>query len=90
MTREDCRHRAQASGIIGFVAMLVIAALLWALMAPAADLIFNAAANAGGGQTAQEAIEQRQRIWSSILLFPLALAGVFVIARAILQSRRAG
>lgn len=91
MAHEDRRRRArQASGIIGFIAMLVIAALLWALMGPAADLVFSAAGDTASSQAAQTAIDERKAIWGNILFYPLALAGVFVIARAILQSRRAG
>lgn len=82
--------RGQASGILGFLAILVIAALLWALMDPALEVVFSSSTEMASSSAAQNTIDERKQIWQSILFYPLALGGVFIIARAVLQSRRPG
>lgn len=87
MIRSD-DDRALASGIIGFIAIIVIAALLFTLMNPAAGGMFDTTSDTTDDATAQDVIDEREQIWKLILFYPLLLAGVFVIARAVFESRR--
>lgn len=83
-------NRALATGIIGFVAMIVIAALMFIMLDSAATEIFSMSMAQADSAQAKNAIELRKKIWSSILFFTLFLAAIFIVARAVFESRSPG
>lgn len=85
MGRED---RALASGLLGFFAMLVVAALLYTLFNEAAQQLFITTTAVGTGAEAQAVIDERQTIWGFILAYAMLISGAFLIARAVVESRR--
>lgn len=89
-----CQHKAmrtdargQATGFIVFALMIALAALLWGILDPAASEIFDLALASTSDQQAQDVIKERQQIWNNLLFFIVALAGIFLLARAAFQSR---
>ncbi len=82
--------RGLATGIIGFIAIIVIAALLYTLMDPAAGDIFSMTLTQADSAQAKNAIELRQKIWNATLYFALFLALVYILARAVFESRSPG
>jgi len=84
------RHdqRAQASGIIVFLIILGVGALLWGILNFGMGEIFASTLNQTGKTQAQDVINQRQTIWNNILFFILAFAGTFLVARSVVQSRK--
>lgn len=86
--RDDDRGLAVA--IIGFVAMIVIAAFLYTLFEPAATAVFDASAERATSQEVTDAIALRRQIFGYVLFFALFLSGLYIIARATLESRGPG
>lgn len=80
--------RALASGLIGFIAILVIGALLYIMLQEPMQGVFAAGSAQASSQQAQDAISLREQIWNSILYFVMFLAGVFILTRSVLESRR--
>lgn len=80
-------ERGLATGLLGFAAMLVVAALVYTLLDPAAVSLFDMASGQTSNARAQDAIALRRQIWDAVLYFVLFLASVFIIARAVLESR---
>lgn len=79
--------RALASGVILFAAILVVAGLLFiALNTPTTDVI-NTASNYTDDTAAQDHIDLMETIWGGVLVFAAGLAALFLIARAVLESR---
>jgi hypothetical protein len=85
--RIAANHRAQASGFIVFFLILAIGALLWGVLNVATVEIFQVTASQTTEQQAKDVINQREAIWNNLLFFIIAFAGVFLIARAVFQSR---
>jgi hypothetical protein len=81
-------RRAQSSGFIVFVLIIGISALLWGLADPAATDIFNYSLNATNNAEAEGIINERATIWANALFFTVLFGGTFIIARAVVQSRR--
>jgi hypothetical protein len=50
--------------------------------------VFAAGSAQASSQQAQDAITLREQIWNSILYFVMFLAGVFILSRAVFESRR--
>lgn len=86
--RQQRGDRALAIGIIGFVAILIIAALLYTLMDPAISEIFTMSTDQTSNQTAKDAISQREKIWDNVLYAALFLAAMTIIGKAVIESRR--
>lgn len=86
--RDD--RRGLATGIIGFFAILVVAALLFIMLDPALDTIFDMTLAQADSQRATDTIKMRQRIWAGVLYFVLLCAGLYIIARSVFESRRPG
>lgn len=83
--------RALASGVIIFVAMLVVAALVFIILNSAMTDIDTAASGFTTDTDAQDHIDLLvDQIWVGILVFASFLGGMFLIARAVLESRRPG
>lgn len=80
--------RALASGLIGFIVILVIGAILFGFLAEPMSSVFAAGSEQATTQQAQDAIDLRQQIWNSVLYFVMFLAGVFILSRAVFESRR--
>lgn len=81
-------HRGQASGFIVFFLIIGLTALLWGILNIGVQQIFATTTNQTASAQAQGVIATRQAIWDNILFFILAFAGVFLIARSVVQSRR--
>lgn len=88
MSSDDREDRALASGLIGFIAILVVVALLYALMNPAANQLFGSLSTQASDPQAQSIINEREQIWSNILYAILLLSGVYLIARSVFESGR--
>ncbi len=82
--RDD--DRGLALGIVVFFAMIIVAALLYALASPAMSeiLAFSSerAAESGGSQQVTTA----ETIWNNLLFVALFLAALFIIARAVREG----
>jgi len=85
--RLDRDERGIGLGIVAFFAMIVIAALLFILLDPAIGQLATSSSSAAESPTAQEQIDLATTIWNKILLFPLFVALLFVVARAVVESR---
>jgi hypothetical protein len=81
-------NRALASGLIGFVVIIVFAGILYVFLAEPMSSVFAAGSAQATSQQARDAIALREQIWNNILYFVMFLAGVFVISRAVFESRR--
>lgn len=86
--RED--DRGLAIGIIGFVAIIVIAAFLYTLLDPAASSIFPMLDSQTTNTQADAVIDERQTIWHNALFAALFIGTLGIIARAIAEQRRPG
>lgn len=86
MQRLRDADRGLAIGFIAFFLVIIIAALMFTLMDPAAGKIFGMASSQADSQQAKDVINQRERIWSNILYALLLLAVVMLIARAVFES----
>lgn len=82
--------RGLASGLLGFVAIVIIIALLYTLLNPAVVGIHDQAISTTSNSQAQDVINERFTIWGYILFFGLFLAAVYIISRAVFESRRPG
>jgi hypothetical protein len=87
---RDLDRRAQATGIAIFLLALAVGALLWGILDVPAGIIFDSVSQRATDQQAQDVIDQREKIWERILFVIVLLSGVFLLARAILQSRKGG
>lgn len=88
MDRAGSDDRALASGVIIFIAMIIVGALLFiAFNEPATDII-SVSSNYTTDSDAQDHIDTLETIWQSILVFVAFVAGLFIIARAVVESRR--
>lgn len=88
MTRErPPADRGLAVGVLSFIAIIVVAALLFTLMDPALVEIFDMSSSQADSQTAQDVIDLRQQIWGAILFFALFLGIVSLIAQSVYESR---
>lgn len=79
--------RAQAGGFIIFLLMVAVGALLWGLLDAAASDIFADLLAQTSNPDATDKIEQRQTIWQNTLFAVLGVATMFLLARAVRQSR---
>lgn len=84
------RDRGLASGLLGFVAIIVIVALLYTLFNPAVSDIISMTSDQTTNSDAQSVIDVREQIWSYIQFFGLFLAALYIIAKAVSESRRPG
>lgn len=85
--KED---RALAIGIVGFIAMVAIAAILYTLFDPAVSQLTTTTLDATNNQDATDVINERNTIWGLFLFYALFLSAVWVIARAVRESNRSG
>lgn len=83
-------NRGLAIGILGMMAIIVIAALLYTLFDPAVTDVISMTSGQTTTSEAQGYIDTRETIWQSLLFYPVVLAAAFIIARAFLESRRPG
>lgn len=82
--------RGLAIGIVSFIAALVLLALVYTLLNPAADQLFSMTSSQASSQQATDAIARRRKIWENILFYGVFLCGLFILARAVFESRRPG
>jgi len=79
--RDD--NRGLALGIVVFIAMLVIAALLYIMMDSAMVDIFAFAFDGATSSGATQQIQMAQTIWQSLLYAVVFLAMIFLVSRAV-------
>lgn len=79
--RDD--DRGLALGIVVFIAMLVVAALLYILMGEAMNPVFAFAFDDATSSGATNQIQMAETIWNSLLYGVVFLAVVFLISRAV-------
>lgn len=90
MTRFG-RDRALASGILIFFGILIVAAGVFIVLNSALVDVDTAASDYTSDTDAQNHINLLiEDIWNGILVFVLFVAALFLIARAVLESRRPG
>lgn len=90
MPRLSDDDRGLATGLAGFVAILIIAALMFTLLNPAATNVFDDADSFTTDSEAQNVVDERRAIWSNILFAVLLIAALFLLGRAVFESRRPG
>jgi len=83
-------ERAQSHGLIVFFVTIIAGALLYTLFQPAADGIFQMALEQSTHQEADAVVQERQRIFGYMLFYVLFVAGLFLLARSVVQSRSPG
>lgn len=81
-------QRGLATGIIAFFAIIIAGALLFTMLAPAAQEIFTMSSDQASTTQATDAIDLRESIFMNSLYFVLLLAALTIIARAVFESRR--
>jgi hypothetical protein len=81
-------QRGLASGVIGFIAMLVVGALMYVLLNPAIGEVAAISLRQAENPTAIDVINQRVLIFDSILYYVLFVSMLFIISRAVFESRR--
>lgn len=91
MLRLGGRDRALASGVIVFIMMIVVAGLLFIVLNAAVTDLNSAASGYTDDADAQNHIDLLvNQVWLGVLVFALFLATLFIVARAVLESRRPG
>lgn len=91
MRRVGDRDRGLASGIIIFVMMVVVAGLIFIILNVAVTDLNTAASGYTDDTAAQDHIDLLvNEVWGGILVFAMFLGLLFIIARAVLESRRPG
>lgn len=78
--------RGLALGVVVFIAMLVIAGLLYLLMAPAMSDIFAFSTEQATTTGASDQVDMAQTIWNNLLYAALFLGTLFLIARAVREG----
>jgi len=86
--RRPGDDRALASALIGFITIIVISALIFIMLQDPMNGVFASGSSQATSQQAQDAISLREQIWDGILWYVLLLAGVFLLARSVVESRR--
>jgi len=81
------RERGLANGIIGFVAIIVVVALLYTLLDPAMSGVIDMASGQSSDPAVRDEISQPERIWGAIPVAGLFFAALFILARATFESR---
>lgn len=79
-------NRGLATGLISFVAIIVVGAFFIIFFTPAINEVSSGFLNATSNPTATKAIERRQKIWNLIGFFVMFSGAVFVVARAVFEG----
>jgi len=82
-------NRALAVPLIAFVAMLAVGALLFILFDAALAEMFAATTSQADTAHGTDQINQAEVIWNNILYFVAFVSVLFIITRAIVESRGA-
>lgn len=82
--------RGLATALFVFLAIIVVSALLFTLMNPAVNQVTDRVSSQADHQEARDVIDERRQIWSYVLFYPMFLAALYIIARAVLESREPG
>lgn len=84
--RDD--DRALGVGVLIFAAILVTAGLFFIVADPVMDQAKETALDQTDDPNATSTIEERTTIWDNLLAYALFMAGVFIIARSVFESKR--
>lgn len=92
MNLDEVRRdeRALSMGLFGFIAIIVITALLYTMLNPAIADVFAFSSEQATTTQAQDAIDRRQQIWGYMPMFGVFLAAIYLLSRAVFESRRPG
>lgn len=85
MTHED---RGLAVGILGFIAIIIIGAVFYTVMNDGMTQVFSVLDTATTDSDAASKQTLLETIWGAVLWYVLLVAGVFVVARSVFESRR--
>lgn len=83
-------RRGLAVGIIAFFAMIIIGALIFTLFNEALLEVFSMTKSQAQTQHGTDQIAQAETIWNWVLAWVLGVAVLFIIARAVVESRGPG
>lgn len=82
--RDD---RGLALAIVGFVALVVVCGLLFALMNPTIGGLADHASQQSNDPVVQDQVDRATQIWGLILFFVIFLGLIGLIVRATVESR---
>jgi len=85
--RDDDRGLALA--IVSFIAMIVLGALLYAVMNSALADVFAVSRGLATSSGASDSIDLFEAIWNNLLFAVLVISMLFLVARAVVEERRA-
>lgn len=83
-------RRGLAVGIMVFVAIVVTTALIYIMLNPAVEDIENKMLDQSNDPETSDMVSQRATIFYRIPVYGLFVAGMFLIVRAVFESRRPG
>jgi hypothetical protein len=83
-------QRAQANGLISFLAILALGALLFILFKPAVDAVLTNILGFTSNPEAESVINQRLRLFGYLPVYALFVGVLKLIARSVFQSRSVG
>ena len=86
--RDD--RRALATALIVFIGVLTLSAIFYAFLNPVVDGSKAAMDNQTTSQQSQDVLDARYQVWDYLLFYPLILAGIALLARAVVESRGRG
>lgn len=86
--RDD--ERGLGVGFVLFFAALAIGALLFVMFNPVMTNVDQMVSDQTSSQDAQDTIDERRNIWDVLLYWVVFVSGVFIIARAVFESRGPG
>lgn len=87
LTQQD---RGLSLGYVGLFAILIVGALLYTMLNPAASAVFDFSSDRATTTQGQDVIDERRNIWSNILMYPMFIGALFILTRAAVEARRPG
>lgn len=83
-------NRGLAVGFVIFFAAIVGAALLYIILDPALGILFDMTRAQTSSSVATDQINLASTIWGVLLFFAVFVSLLFIIARAVLESKEVG
>lgn len=79
--------RGLAVALILFMAVIVLSALFYLVANPAFDQIQSTMLDQSESAETDKTINERAKIWTAMPIYALAIAGLFLLARALFERR---